>query len=71
MSDLRIIPDEPWSEARETYRRFATEDRPGDPWSVPFEPRRRTPSLYGCALKGRFWLGVFLMVLWFVGLSVG
>ncbi|WP_313014596.1 hypothetical protein [Brevundimonas sp.] len=37
MTDLRIIPDEPWAEARDTYRRFACEDRPGDPWAIPFD----------------------------------
>lgn len=40
MTDLRVIPAEPWAEARERYRELACEDRPGDPWSVPFMPRR-------------------------------
>lgn len=70
MTDLRIIPDEPWAEAREAYRRFASEDRPGDPWNVPFEPKKHTPTLYGCALTGLFWLGVVLAIVWAIGLSV-
>jgi len=30
--DFRIIPQEPWAEARERYRQFAAEDRPGSPY---------------------------------------
>ncbi len=65
MTDLRIIPDEPWAEARETYRRFAAEDRPGSPWEVPFDPRPRYPvnlikaSLVlaaGCVVIAALWL---------------
>lgn len=62
MSDLRIIPAEPWAEARETYRRFAAEDRPGDPWAVPFEPRPRRRlsaivwSLVAVALVSLWWI---------------
>lgn len=68
MSDLRIIPAEPWAEARETYRRFAAEDRPGDPWAVPFEPKR--PSLYGSALKGLAVLLIGLSAVWALALAV-
>jgi hypothetical protein len=45
MSDLRIIPAEPWAEARERYRDLACQDRPGDPNIIPFDPREeREPS---------------------------
>ena len=39
MTDLRIIPAEPFAAARDRYRKLATEDRPGDPWAVPFDAR--------------------------------
>lgn len=37
MTDLRIIPADPRDLARDTYRRLACEDRPGDPWAMPFD----------------------------------
>lgn len=39
--DLRIIPPEPWADARERYRELAAQERPGDPWA-DYEP---TPPL--------------------------
>lgn len=39
MTDLRIIPADPREAVRDVYRRFASEDRPGDPWAMPFDPR--------------------------------
>ena len=63
MTDLRIIPADPRDAARDTYRRFACEDRPGDPWAVPFDPRRvplnlirvTASLLAGCAVIAALW----------------
>lgn len=55
MTDLRIIPADPRDAARDTYRRFACEDRPGDPWATPFDARATpfrllalVPALLAC-----------------------
>lgn len=44
MSDLRIIPAEPWAEARERYRELACQDRPGDPNVIPDDDNDREPT---------------------------
>lgn len=64
MTDLRIIPADPRDAARDTYRRFACEDRPGDPWATPFDPRRMPVNLIrvtaallaGCTVIAALWL---------------
>lgn len=35
----RIVEAEPFAAVRDTYARFAMEDRPGDPWAEPFDAR--------------------------------
>lgn len=35
----RIVEREPYAEARARYAELAMEDRPGDPWQVPFDAR--------------------------------
>lgn len=45
MTDLRIIPQEPWAEARERYREMAFEDRPGSPYEDPCPTPGFRPSL--------------------------
>lgn len=63
MTDLRIIPADPREAVRDTYRRFACEDRPGDPRAVPFDPRRVPVNLIrvtasllaGCAVIAALW----------------
>lgn len=55
MTDLRIIPADPCEAARDAYRRFACEDRPGDPWATPFDANAKpfrllalVPRLLAC-----------------------
>lgn len=35
----RIVPADPCEAVRARYAEFATEERPGDPWAVPFDAR--------------------------------
>ena len=51
MADLRIIPSHPWEPVRERYRELAAQVRPGDPRSVPFEPRRLPVNLIRVSLQ--------------------
>lgn len=51
MADLRTIPSHPWEAVRERYRELAAQVRPGDPRSVPFEPRRLPVNLIRVSLQ--------------------
>ena len=35
----RIVERDPWEATRDRYAELATEDRPGSPYQVPFDPR--------------------------------
>jgi len=41
MTDLRVIPDDIFAEARERYRDLATQDRPGSIDEVEFDAREQ------------------------------
>lgn len=63
---------DPFTAASQTYGRAASLGaRPMPLAAGEVATFRRRPSLYGSALKGLFWLGVFLLALWAVGVSVG
>jgi len=51
MADYRIIPSHPWEAVRERYRDLASQVRPGDPRTVPFEPRRLPVNLIRASLQ--------------------
>lgn len=51
MADLRTIPSHPWEAVRERYRDLAAQVRPGDPRSIPFEPRRLPVNLIRVSLQ--------------------
>lgn len=42
----RIVPADPCEAVRARYAEFATEERPGDPWAVPFDARRAGPRAF-------------------------
>jgi hypothetical protein len=51
MAELRTIPSHPWETVRERYRELAAQVRPGDPRTVPFEPRRLPVNLIRVSLQ--------------------
>lgn len=57
----RIVEAEPFAAVRDTYARFAMEDRPGDPWEVEFDARDE-PARFG------LWIAVVAVAL--IGLSL-
>lgn len=63
---------DPFTAAQPTFRRATALGAQPMPLAAgEVATFKRRPSLHGSALKGLFWLGVFLVGIWAVGLGVG
>jgi hypothetical protein len=47
----RIVEADPWEAARARYAELATDDRPGDPLEIPFDPRPRRGAIIVTAVQ--------------------
>lgn len=50
MTDLRILPDEPWAAPRERYRMLASQERLPSPLEFDARPKRR--PVWATAIAG-------------------
>lgn len=69
MTDLRILPDEPWAAPRERYRVLASQERLPSPLEFDARPKPRmvwVPALAGLVLLAIAIASVFALCAWMI-----